>query len=380
MADIVKINEKLAKGEALTAEETKEVMSMPNAEGAVVEVDEDDKIDWNEAEDLGPDGKPIKKEPDKTKEEPKKEEKKTQEPAKQSEEKSKETQTPPKTEPEKEDIFVRLERELAKPDGQEDLSKYTEREKAYFHQMKRDRKAKQVAEEARDAALFREIKAKKEPEKETPPEEDIITKLEKKDPTDFLTVKEVTEIVKTLKAEKPKPSAAYPDGMSPMKRRFLIACEKEARQGKEDWDEVTELSEELIKNNPEYLTQIAQAMVDGENPAEKTYQLIKADKDFKTLLPVAQARVQARRKPATTQEKTPEEKAKEQKAKEAEDALENNANKTKTTAHAAGGGAGGAENVEAIDGYKIEEIMKMSDLTFSKLPKATRNKFLQKYG
>ena len=54
------------------------------------------------------------------------------------------------------DTLEKLERELQKPEGKADLSKFSPREKAYFHQMQRDRRAKQKAEAERDVA-FRKL-------------------------------------------------------------------------------------------------------------------------------------------------------------------------------------------------------------------------------
>ena len=61
----------------------------------------------------------------------------------------------PKGAPEPEDHFVKIERELQKPEGKENLTNFTPREKAYFSQMRRDRKTRQIAEEDRDKAPLR---------------------------------------------------------------------------------------------------------------------------------------------------------------------------------------------------------------------------------
>jgi hypothetical protein len=62
------------------------------------------------------------------------------------------------------DPFYRVEQLLQKEEKdvtEADLEKYTKREKAYYYQMRRDRKARQDAEAERDAALFSLSKLKR---------------------------------------------------------------------------------------------------------------------------------------------------------------------------------------------------------------------------
>jgi len=278
------------------------------------------------------------------------------------------------------DPFLKIEKELQKPEGQEDLKDFTVREKAYFHQMRRDRKAKQKAEEERDGALFELSKAKKEPTKK---EEPAAAKdpLEGRDDTDFLTVADVKKILAGApKDQSPVTTASFVS--NPMVHSFLEKCDAEASGKLADYEEVMALTEEIINTNPAYQKQVVEALMKGDNPAVKIYELIKGDPEFSKLFPVAQTKVKARKSKASETSvkkeepkvKTADELEKEKKAKEAEDALEQNKNKPKTSGHAEG-----KEVLEGTD-LTIEQIASMSDMEFRKLPKKARQKYLELYG
>jgi len=276
------------------------------------------------------------------------------------------------------DPILKIERLLQKPEDkvtEEDLKDFSKREKAYYHQMRRDRKAKQDAEAERDAARFENIKLKKEqpPEKAKEEEKDP---LEGKDPTDFITVADVQKILaKGQKKEEVKIDSSILN--TPVVQTFLKGCDIiAANEHKEDYEEVMELTEEIINTNPAYQKAVAEAFSKGENPALKIYELIKGDPEYSKLLPAAQTRVKARKakKPEEPKAKTPEELKKEKEAQEAQDKLEANKNKEKTSGHAEG-----KDKIEGSD-YTIEQITAMSDREFAKLPKKTREKYLEMYG
>lgn len=389
------INAKLAKNERLTPEETKFVMSLP-PDGTEPVPDDADKIDWGKAANLDAETQtPEEKQAAEEKTAAEKQKKELIERAKKAglpetaaeediikaEEKKREESDDPQLD------IERVERELSKPEGQESLEGFTKREKAYFHQMRRDRRARQKAEEERDQALFNLAKAKREePEKTKEGEaaEDPLAELAKKDPTDYLTVSEVSALLKKVLAAKTsakkeeKKEMAGPD---PARIKYLSMCDNEARSAHpEDYDAVIELSPEIISSNEKYLKEIAQAILDGENPAEKSYQLIKADPEFSKLFPAAEVKVKARKAAKEKKpEKTKEELEKERRVKEAQDALKKNQQKTKTTGNVSGEG-GAAEDSDKIEGISIEEIFRMSNLEFARLPKKTRQAFLEKYG
>lgn len=387
MAEITveSIDAKIAKGEKLTPEESKFVMSLPPedaGQGNKPATEEEEGIVW-----------PEKAEGEETPEEKAAAEKKKTELSDRAkkvglaetatEEEIIAAEKKPKVEDTKLDI-ERLETELAKPDGQENLEGLTKREVAYFWSMRRDRRARQKAEEERDAARFREIQHKNQEAADKTKEvveEDPLKELKEKDQEDFMTVADAIKILE--KALKPASKKEEPEGkaVDPVQLKYLEFCDKEARSAHpEDYEAVMELAPEIVNSNDTYVKEIIQAIARRENPAEKTYQLIKQDPEFSKLFPAAETKVKARKaaekKPET---KTPEEIEKEKRAQEVQDTLEKNKDKTKTTGHA-GGEGGGAEESGKIDGYSVEDIMKMSDLTFAKLPKKTREKFLQQYG
>lgn len=284
---------------------------------------------------------------------------------------------------EKKDFFERLETQLAKPEGKEDLNEFTPREKAYFYQMRRDRKLRQDAEEKLAKVQFEEAKKKQEEKKVEPaPKKTAI--FDGRDPGDFVTVEEVQKAFEKAEEEKPKEDRTEKEdkAFQNMFQRFLRLSEKEAKLERPDFDAVMELSEDLISRVPENLNKVGEAMREGENPAIVMYDLIKSHKDFETLYPAAEVRAKARAAngnntgaPSSVPAQTPEELAKAEKAKQAEKALEENTKKTKTTAHVSS-----VESKTEAGELSMEEISRMSPLQFAKLPKSVRNKYLEKYG
>lgn len=386
------IEQKIDKGEALTPEENTFIMSLPPG-GADAQPGPDEKeIDWSEAENAD---KPKVKTPEQKKADDEKAmaAKKKQDQASKAkslglsetatEQEITAAETKKQQEDDAKDPLVKIEVELQKPEGQEDLSGFSPREKAYFFQMRKDRKSRQKAEEDRDAALFREVQLKKKTEKapEAAPA-DPLAELKKKEPTDFMTVADVLKVIEGVKAAPAKTEEAAPAGPSPAQMRYFSLCDKEAAaEHPEDYAAVMDLTDEIINSNPEHLKQVAEAIKRGDNPAEKTYQLIKGDPEFAKLFPVAQTRVAARKKKPDAV-KTPEEIAKESKAQEAQDKLEQNKNKSKTTGHVSG-----SEEVDHSAGYtdgKVtytsEQLMRMSDFQFARLPKKIRDAFLKDNG
>jgi hypothetical protein len=165
----------------------------------------------------------------------------------------------------------------------------------------------------------------------------------------------------------------------PFVQSFIKICDEKAAAEKPDYEEVMELTEEIINTNPAYQKQVAESLIKGENPALKMYELIQADPEYAKLLPAAQTRVQARKakksdKREEPKAKTAEELKKEADAAEAEKKLKENADKPKTSGHAEG-----KDKIEGSD-YTLEQITAMSDREFSKLPKKVREKYLELYG
>jgi hypothetical protein len=352
------IDEKVKAGKPLTKEEAKEIMSEPNpaelSNKPETEIEEDLTVKVEEEEPAAKVETPPAVE-DKPKEEK-------------------------KPVIEVEDFFVRLERELAKPDGKEELKDFSPREKAYFRQMRLDRKSRQKAEEERDALAFEKIKAQREKESVvTPPAKEPEDFLKGKDPDDFLTVKEARLLQEQLRAQKQELVKEAPPVQNQTQRmlskaeaRYLQLCETEARVKHEDFDEVVELSNEILNSSDDYKIKILKAMQDGENPAEAAYEIIKSDTQFSTLLPMAQARIAARKPKPETKPEEPADKGKEEAAQRAEEELAKP--KTKTTGHVSTGDDSGGDELPS------EDITRMSVNDFRKLPKKKREQYLKLYG
>jgi glucan-binding YG repeat protein len=245
--------------------------------------------------------------------------------------------------------------------------------------MRRDRKAKQQAEADRDAARFELSKTKKEKPAEKPAEEEDPFKGREDD--DLFTVADAKKILaKSQKKEEVKMDASFME--LPAVQTFLKGCDiVAANEHKEDYEVVMDLTDQIIMANPAHQKLIAEAFSRGENPALKQYELIKGDPSFSKLLPMAQTRVAARKTKKAEEKpkeepkaKSAEELQKEADAKKAEEALEANQTKPKTSGHAEG-----KDKIEGSD-LTIEQIASMSDREFAKLPKKTREKYLEMYG
>lgn len=346
MIDEKVVAEKLEKNEPLTPEEEKWFLTdEPAAEGYKP------PLEGTKAVTVEPAKEEVKDAEEKAKEEPAVEK---------------------KEEPAKEDVFTRLERELQKPEGQEAIGDWSAAEKAYFHQMKRDRKARQKAEAERDALLFEKTKKKEEPKEEVDPLKDLNGRAD----DDFVSVADVKKILSKKETPKEQPREEHQQ-VDPRMVKYLQMCDKEARDAHpDDYEAVMELTNEILNTNKNHLVEVAEAMKRGENPAEVSYRLIKNDPEFQKLYPVAETKVKAR-KPIEKQEpppKTPEAVKKETEAKKAEEAIERNKSKTKTTAHVA------SLDDKPSDELSMEDITKMTDSQFAKLPKKTREKYLRLYG
>ena len=392
--DVKEIEKKAQEGAELTAEEQQAILE---DEGAVdgyqrigAESEEEDYEKEGDAE-----GEGSTEDADSGSEEA--------EQAKSEEAKQKETKP---EQSEQDDVFLKLETELAKPEGKEDLTRFTPREKAYFHQMRRDRKNRQKAEAERDAALFREKKSEIEKKAARLPK-DVIDELKSKNPGEYVKVEDVLQLIESedKKAEaQPESQTQEPPAQEPkaqdqegQHRKFLEMCDNEARnQHPDDYDAVMELTPEIINTNPEYLKQVQQEIIAGKNPAIKAYELIKNDPEFENLYPAAEVRWKASQaakaaeqgsesaqSPATTQpqkasqeksqpKKTPEQLAKEAEAAAAQRALEKNTQHKKTT------GSVDSSDSDAEGELTLDDAYRMSDLEFAQQPKKWRDKMLKR--
>lgn len=349
--DMKVVEEKVKTGKALEPDEIKEVMSAPPQDFIASDPGLEDEDIFKDAVDLD---EPRKEEP--------KEEKKgeTNEPPK--EEEKKVAEAPPAKE---EAHLDKVYKELDKPEGQEDLSAFSKNEKGLFWEMKRERRARQKAEEERDVLRLKELRREQAPKDEVKE-----TAIEIGD-DDFVSGKQLKEILKTQKKETPAPNP-----MTGMQQKYMAMCDEVARAKYDDYDEVIEAANDVIQANPEYVKQLVDAFQRGDNPALIAYHLVKGDEGFEKALKSARIRIEARtpkkKEPPKEEAKKEEPQAKEE-AREKEKKIEENLNKAKTSGNT-GGGEGGEP------GLTLQDIYEMSDRDFAKLPKAKREAILKKYG
>lgn len=374
MPGLKEIQDKLDRGEDLTDEEMKDVMSEPNYDGdsnvSLDDVsDEDfDKIMDDEKEE---DDEKESSESSEDTETPDAEDDKEGDDADTGEKKDTDTSDSSKKdddaqsggEEDEKQSLVKVQVQLDKPEGQEDLTSLSKHEKALYWELKRERRLRQEAESERDTLKFKKIK-----EESKEGEEDKDGDM---DPDDFVSVKDIDKIIEK-KLGKIQSSSESSKGMTPQLESYLKMCDEKASDIYDDYEEVIELSSELIESSPAAQRLVAQALAKGENPAIKMYHLIKSDPQFGKLLPLAQGRIKDRGGPRKKKSsESTEDKVK--KATEAEEKLEKNKKKPKTSAHHSG-------NDETGKDISMSKIMNMSDHEFALLPKNTREKFLQRFG
>lgn len=358
MVEIKVVEDKIAKKEELTPEEKKFVMSTTPSSEDVIAADPEDQEAFKEMEDADKKDKKEDKEP--PKEEKKEEKKPAEAPA-------------AKVEPKEEASLDKVYRELDKPVGQEDLSAFSKNEKGLFWEMKRERQARQKAEQERDVLRFEKVKRDNAPKGED--KEDV--KLPEIGDDDFVSGKQLKEIVNALKTKKTDAPAPAPNPMAGMQQRYMAMCDQVARSQYDDYDEVIEAANDIFKANPEYTEQLKIAMQTGDNPAIVAYHLAKGDSGFDKAIKNARIRMEARnpRKKEPPKEEAKEEdktQAKEE-AREKEKKIEENSQKAKTS-----GNFGGGEGGES--GLTVDELYAMSESDFAKLPKTKREAILKKYG
>ena len=276
-----------------------------------------------------------------------------------------------KPEPPKEELFDKLERELAKSEGKENLGEFSDREKAYFWQMRRDRRARQKAEEERDILRFEKVK-RSQIQVEPPKEEAEPDILKGRDEEDFITVKDLKALAdKINKKETPK-GEPQPVQIDPIRANWIKRCDENARDKFEDYDEVLSIAPEIIGNSPAYLMRLEDAVKNGDNPAVTAYHLIKGDPDFESTLEKKVGKKELPPKEEKEEEPNPEQVKKVEVAKRAQEKMEINSHKPKTSGH-----AGGSEISAELS---LEQAMKMSDKEFRNLPKNKRESLLKAYG
>jgi hypothetical protein len=377
--DFGEIQKKLDKGEKLSDDETYAVMAMtPDEEEALKYGDKPSEEDIDEAFDESIDVDKKNKGNKEDEEETEDAEETGEEKGDESGEEDKEKVEDEKPKQPKDDTpadvgerqelnIDRLNEELEKAPGQEDLKSFSKKEQAYFWQMRRDRQARQKAELEKDE-LRREllrVKTSTQKTEDTTPGEH--------EPDDFVTFKDLQKLGKEKTAEPQVQS-----GGDVFRNHAIAMWEKEAAGMYSDYQEVSACAEDIVANSTVYQNQVLESLQRGENPAVFMYHLIKSDPDFESVLPKARMRLAPRaaaakaNTEAANKQKT--DTAKIEKAKIVEEKINKNTKKPKTSGHYSGSEA------ETDKFPSVEDVVSMSDAEFAALPKAKRDALLKKYG
>ncbi len=409
------IQEKLNRGETLTAQETKDVMSMPNVDdgaGGAVPLSAEEEKELETGEEISSTSANEEESSASAKSEEsssttsdesaasgeKKGEEESSASAKSDESsssaesgKTESSSSAESKKPDNESLVDKLEKELSKPEGQEDLTTYSERERGLFYALRQQRKRAQGAEADRDTEKFKNIKAanllkektaQEDKEKKTSEVETEIKKiLEGED--EFISKKDLARLVELIRKPAEKTDTGLNDEDRARERHaFTVRAETnaksivDARRKSEptlpDYNDVLEkCGPVIIEGNEAYENQIAEAVRKGENPALLCYELIIKDPSFVTLYKPGTA--------AKKEEKTAEEKAKEKKAAEGKENLSKiNKNLDKTNTSGTKGGSGGATIKDSKGNeYTLMQLYNMSSSEFRKVPREVREKFLE---
>lgn len=371
MADIEQISEKVKAGEKVSDSDLKELMSTPNIEPQSVisrqEEDSDSEADSKD-ESNQEDGAETHAKKD-SEDESKKEESDAE-----TSEATKETDDKKDVKPAKEtneaDLRKKLEAELDKPYGEEDLSDYSSRERALFFEMRRERRKRQETQEELDLFKFRDLKKKAETLDDSKEEKDS-TKQEPddlfsgRDEEEFLTVGDVKKILakqskdpisKDVTPEVKKHlQGLHEQNMKLLQKTWFLEGQQKHPS---DFMDVLDLASDLLDGDKKAEEEIQETAKRGGNPALTTYNLVKAHPKFKE-----------KANPKEEVVESDDDQGRditEQRAKK----IEANSKKPRTTG--AGGGSPSSE-------YSLEELVNMSDEDFSKISPEKRKKLLQFY-
>lgn len=387
------IEKKMDRGEDLTEEEKKEIMSAPPP-GSVDEIPDvveaqreaDIKADEELAKGTGvkkESKKEVKKESgegDADKEKlaetvkGKKAEEKKSDTAKDDKEKAeqeKKDADTAKAEQEKAD-FGKVIKELDKAEGQADMSALTKVEKGFYAELRSERKKRQDVQASWDTEKFEKAKAEKaakakaEPEVKGKTPEDILKDL---DDDDYPTKKQLLEVYKAMakpaEPVTPEPAPVSKPPADPVQELLFESWAREAEQAYDDAPGIYNLYDKIITGNKEHEQEMKNASKEKKNLIAVACDLITKDPRFESLYTA----------PPATQKSEPKEDDDQAKAKIAEKAkkIADNAKKVKTSGNAGGGS-------EVADEYTIEEIVAMPPEEYAKLPAKTRQALLYKIG
>ena len=304
------VEKKVVEGKALTDEEKTHVMGLTSEE---------------KAEKAGPPDETTKKPPT---------------PQEKPEDKPAVAEEPKQQAPAPAQTLAKVEEQLNKPDGTEDLSGFSFRERSLFREMRHERRERQRIQKELEELKFERLQAKAQ-EPVMADDEPILAK----------TMKEREDALRQeLRIE------------HEMKLRPILTSmwHREAKSQHPDLDTVLDAGKAIVDATPEYQQKIQEAYEDGENVALVIYDLVTSDKRYAP--PVATPPAPPAAPPAASKE-----------ALENAKKMQENAEKVKTTG-AVGGGSGDAEEMT------LEWVRGLSQGEFMNLPDSKRREILKKFG
>lgn len=250
------------------------------------------------------------------------------------------------------DEMKRIEQELEKPAGSENLDGFTSSMKGLFYDLKSTRKRAQEAEQKARSLEF-ELKKKELAEKEAK------EKGEEGDQDLFVSKKELREELAKAREE----GVRYR-----IQTDLQLDFERTKARNLEDFDLAMTAADELFKDDKAFGSQMQEAILSmprGGSPAKLAYELVVKDARF--------AAYKAKHQKAPEKKETEDERIKREEAEQARKNAETNKNKAVTTSHAGGEGGG----ADASD-WTLEQIGKLTDEQFKKLKPNVQDAILKK--
>jgi len=343
-ANLEKIEEKLDKGEALTADEEKLIDGPADP---VEEIDPETIILKKEEKDSKPADTPAEKD------------------AKVPEAKEKEGTDAAATEAERKKL---IEEAAEKPLDEVDIKDYSPKERALFFELRKERRKRQESQAETDTLKFQRAKeeAKAQLERERAAAEAKAKEEADHDPfqgledDDLLTAGQIKKILAGRK-EPSKPILAEDPKLQKLQMENWVL---KARDKAPDLALVLPHADSLLINDEDAKAEVADVVRRGGNAVLATYNLIKSHPKW----PEIEAKMKADGG-STEQQKKADEEARTN--KERAERIETNKKKPVTT-----GSGGGAA---ASGDYSIQEILDMPEFQFAKLPKSQRDRILETF-
>ncbi len=250
--------------------------------------------------------------------------------------------------------------EVGKDEGQENLADFSKVEKGLFYELRASRKRAQNAE-ARLSSYERD-KVKKGLEDKGKDkadiEEDLFADL---DEDDFLTKAQVKKALKKAI----KPATTISDTYS--QTAWVKFWQREAKMGKENYDNVINLYDTIIKGNEKYSKELADAINNGDNPYIIAYDLIKKDSRFESLYIAPEGEKKETKKGEETKE--------DKESLEKLNRINENSKKKKTSGNA----GGGDDPADQYSPAEIQELLNNPE-KWAKVSRAKRDEILELYG